>query len=300
MRRATHAGSWYHKDEEALARELSSWLKASDATSETSCPAQVDGPGRVLGIIAPHAGYSFSGSTAAYAYRHLKPGNVKRVFILGPSHHLYVKNAMLTSASTFETPLGNLNVDLETIAELNQKARKGLFDAMPLRNDEEEHSIEMHLPYIAHVTKSSPVKVVPVVIGDASPTIEQELGELFAPYLADPENFFVISSDFCHWGARFHYQYADAAFGSLWQSIEALDRRGMGLIEAGNPDDFRAYLRQTKNTICGRHPIAVMLHALKATGNADARVEFVQYAQSSKVSSMTDSSVSYASAVVYG
>lgn len=68
--------------------------------------------------------------------------------------------------------------------------------------DEEEHSIEMHLPYIAKVmeSKRGSFTIVPVMVGATSCQRQAEYGEIFGTYLADPENLFVISSDFCHWG----------------------------------------------------------------------------------------------------
>ena len=68
------------------------------------------------GVIAPHAGFSYSGPTAAYAYRHIDPTRVKRVFILGPSHHYYLPGCAVTRHRAYETPLGDLEVDA-TISE---------------------------------------------------------------------------------------------------------------------------------------------------------------------------------------
>ena len=86
----------------------------------------------------------------------------------------------------------------------------------------------------------------------------------------------------------------------IHESVEALDRRGMALVEAKDADGFAAYLEETRNTICGRHPIAVFLRALRASSAfAEREVRFVRYEQSSAATSARDSSVSYASAVVY-
>lgn len=78
----------------------------------------------------------------------------------------------------------------------------GKFEMMSQQVDEEEHSIEMHLPYIAKVmeSKRGSFAIVPVMVGATSHQRQQEYGKIFSPYLADPENLFVISSDFCHWG----------------------------------------------------------------------------------------------------
>ena len=78
----------------------------------------------------------------------------------------------------------------------------GKFEMMSQQVDEEEHSIEMHLPYIAKVMESRKGKftIVPVMVGATNGQRQADYGKIFSPYLADPENLFVISSDFCHWG----------------------------------------------------------------------------------------------------
>ena len=80
--------------------------------------------------------------------------------------------------------------------------RTGQFDTMSQGVDEDEHSIEMHLPYVAKVMKArkGSFTIVPVLVGGIKAKQEKEFGKIFSPYLADPENLFVISSDFCHWG----------------------------------------------------------------------------------------------------
>jgi hypothetical protein len=77
--------------------------------------------------------------------------------------------------------------------------------------------------------------------------------------LEDEETFFVISSDFCHWGKRFGYTYHDPNV-KIHQSIEALDRKGMDIIESLDPQAFTDYIKKYKNTICGRFPIIVLLY----------------------------------------
>lgn len=101
--------------------------------------------------------------------------------------------------------------------------------------------------------------VIPIMVGVLSYEREAEFGQILAPYLADPQNLFVVSSDFCHWGQRFRYTHYDESCGAIHQSIEKLDREGMQIIERLDPEPFAAYLRKYSNTICGRHPIGVFL-----------------------------------------
>lgn len=97
---------------------------------------------------------------------------------------------------------------------------------MSISVDEAEHSIEMHLPYIAKVMVDFKdyFTIVPILVGSLTTGEEELYGSILAPYLADPQNLFVISSDFCHWGRRFRYTFYDKSWGEIHQSIQTLDR----------------------------------------------------------------------------
>ncbi|XP_052769444.1 protein MEMO1-like [Mya arenaria] len=290
VRKASHSGSWYTDDGADLNRQLSGWL---DACSKLPAPTRA--------LIAPHAGYSYCGACGAHAYRQMDPSKIKRVFILGPSHHVRLGGCALTSTEKYKTPLYDLIIDTKINEELYGT---GKFETMSITTDEDEHSIEMQLPYIAKAmeSKKGNFTVVPVLVGSLNQDKESMYGKIFAKYLADPDNFFVISSDFCHWGSRFNYTYYDKSVGEIWRSIESLDKMGMDKIERLDSGGFSDYLKQYQNTICGRHPIGVFLHtidALRAVGNGfRVSFKFLKYSQSSKCSNTRDSSVSYAAGVL--
>lgn len=287
VRRATHAGSWYVSSAKDLSNQLENWLNiVGDPTH---------GPARA--IIAPHAGYQYCGACSAYAYKQVDPSVTKRVFILGPSHHVRLSGCALSPVKTYRTPFGDLSIDNAIYDELYST---GHFEEMSLLTDEDEHSIEMHLPFIAKVMENQQFTIVPVLVGSLTTERESVYGKIFSRYLSDPSNLFVISSDFCHWGARFHYQYYDKSWGQIYESIEKLDEMGMNIIEEMSPTVFTSYLKKYGNTICGRHPIGVLLNAissLKQSGNGiKPSLKFLKYAQSSKCLNNYDSSVSYAAA----
>eukprot|EP00455_Lapot_gusevi_P045740 TRINITY_DN5896_c0_g3_i6.p1 TRINITY_DN5896_c0_g3~~TRINITY_DN5896_c0_g3_i6.p1 ORF type:complete len:325 (+),score=69.16 TRINITY_DN5896_c0_g3_i6:84-977(+) len=285
-RSASHAGSWYSSDSDILSSQLSGWLSLAE---ESKC----DSPARA--IISPHAGYSYSGPTAAYSFAQIDPTLVKRVFILGPSHHVYTEKCLLSTASIYETPLGNIRLDTEVINELLENE---LFEAMEHSVDEDEHSIEMQLPYLVHVMKGHEFRVVPIMVGCMSGGADVAYATVLARYLDDPHSLFIISSDFCHYGKRFRYTYYDPSQGAVWQSIQALDQLGMDFIQAQDADGFVSYLREYKNTICGRYPITVFLQMLKLC-NSRFSARFLHYKQSNQCQTRNDSSVSYAAAVFF-
>ena len=246
----------------------------------------------------------------------------KRVFLLGPSHHKYLPGCALSNFDHYSTPLGSLTLDKDTISSLRATQR---FEQMSATTDTDEHSLEMHLPYIhlmleKQFGKDNMPPLVPILVGSTNAQKEKEYGNLLAPYLADPQNCFVVSSDFCHWGLRFQYTFymPDAASEpsngyflsskskspsapTIAGSIARIDRMAMAAIESGSHDAFLQNLQQTGNTVCGRHPIGVIMAALetlreKGTIAQDAGFfKFLRYERSSDCERVKDSSVSYVS-----
>ncbi|KIK71051.1 hypothetical protein GYMLUDRAFT_311579 [Collybiopsis luxurians FD-317 M1] len=319
VRLASHAGSWYTDNGRELASELADWL---DQVKDTDPPYPIAG---CKALIAPHAGYSYSGPAAAWAYKSIDTKAIKRVFILGPSHHLYLDGCALSGCKEYATPVGNLPLDLDIIKELRDT---GKFDSLDIDADEAEHSLEMHLPYVRTIFEGMDISIVPIMVGVISKDSEVDYGKLLAPYLAKEDTFCVVSSDFCHWGTRFSYTFyypepkpsnepgirlsrtvAPSTSHPIHESISRLDREAMDILTLNSDSgvasnahsEFSRYLSKTKNTICGRHPIGVLLGALAAledSVNAHPTIKWVRYEQSSACENIRDSSVSYASAWV--
>jgi AmmeMemoRadiSam system protein B len=287
-------------------------------------------PGVVLRLLrfSSHAGYSYSGPAAAWAYKSLDLSNAKRIFLLGPSHAWYLPGCALSKHAKYATPLGDLQIDKVIVKELQET---GKFQTMSADADETEHSLEMHLPYIykrlseSFKSTAEYPPLVPILVGNTKATAEKEYGKILAPYLADPTSVFVISSDFCHWGLRFQYTYYIPAPRSstsstgegyslkrrdknptdpaIHESIGRLDKLAMDAVETGKHEAFLENLQETGNTVCGRHPIGVVMAAIeilekegKVSGDGKGKFKFVKYERSSDVEDISDSSVSYASA----
>lgn len=310
-RTATHAGSWYLGIKSKLDRQLDHFLEAVPPSGPSYDSLPVPGARFLVG---PHAGYAYAGKTLAETYKAWDVTGVKRVFILGPSHHVYFRGANLTQFAKYETPLGDVPVDVETTKKLYET---GIFDYMSYSVDEDEHSFEMHMPFIYKMTCDSPEGVrpiVPILVCSTSSTYDNKLAHVLAPYFKGKENAFVISTDFCHWGRRFDYtSYTDSNSlkdlrslsrvskvgpNPIYKSIEFLDRQGMEAASLGSYDKWKAYLDSTDNTICGRTPLGILLKTIEETGHEDpeyGKLKWIGYAQSSQVTDVSDSSVSYAS-----
>jgi AmmeMemoRadiSam system protein B len=269
IRSASHAGTWYSDDARDLDRQLSDWLEKAGERK-----------GAARAIISPN-----------------------RIFVLGPSHVVYLSGCALTSCSKYRTPLGDLNIDHEVNEELMES---GAFETMDFRNEESEHSIEMQLPFIAKVMGHRSLRsftIVPILVGSLSTTKQASYGKILAKYIENPENLFIISSDFCHWGSRFRFSPHDSHSDKpIHEQIAQLDRQGMDAISTLDPSIFNEYLKKTQNTICGRNPICVMLQAaeyFRISNNHTHELEFLKYSQSNKCRSTSDSSVSYAAGALF-
>jgi len=326
IREPSHAGSWYTSSKSQLHSQLDGWLAAVQAPvkcigpkSEGQTFSELPIPEARV-IIAPHAGYSYSGPAAAWAYKAWDISKAKRIFLLGPSHHHYLTKAALTQCTQYGTPLGNLTIDVETISTLH---KTGQFEWMSRSVDEDEHSLEMHLPYIYKILSRAfgddPGRfpqLVPIMVGNTNPSTEMALGRILATYLSDPSAAFVISSDFAHWGIRFRYTFyrpagcpgeqlsASAKTPTdppIHESIKRVDFESMGACESGNHLEWLESLEETGNTVCGRHPIGVIMCAIEEVRKRENKQDignfrFVRYERSSEVKKVNESSVSYASA----
>eukprot|EP01029_Cantina_marsupialis_P006910 TRINITY_DN17621_c0_g1_i1.p1 TRINITY_DN17621_c0_g1~~TRINITY_DN17621_c0_g1_i1.p1 ORF type:complete len:315 (-),score=74.75 TRINITY_DN17621_c0_g1_i1:59-1003(-) len=286
IRRASHAGTWYPASSEEIRSDIDEWMGDTKLKSTN-----------IKAIIGPHAGTRFSGPTAAHAYVNLDPKTTKRIFLLGPSHHVYLGHCVVSKQTEYETPLGNIKVDVE-IAEKLTKTEG--FDYMTKSTDELEHSLEMHLPFIAYQMGDADYSLVPIMVGHISDSQAEEYGKELSKYLVEEGTVFIISSDFCHWGARFGFQYHEKRHGAIHESISWLDHEGMKKISEKDPKGFAKYLAKYGNTICGRNPIEILLYAIKNSKDIDENYEmnFLFYDQSSAVVSPRDSSVSYAVAIL--
>ena len=286
----SHAGSWYDDNPKILSKELSQYLSASKKYSEYNS---------LKSIIVPHSGLEYGGPVAAKAFININPENYDRAVILGPSHYEYFKGCALTSFKKFETPFGDVDVDTSTIKNLLEDSKH--FFSFPQSCDVQEHSIEMEMPFLKYIFDKKNFSIIPMVIGDGNLKKNIELGKCLYNLYEDPKTLFVISSDFCHWGKDFDYIYYDKKFKNIWESTEDLDKQALNIISEIDSKKFDEYINKTKNTICGKNPITIVLSIIEEykKKHQDKKISFetAGYSQSEQAKSMNDSSVSYAAEV---
>ncbi len=200
--------------------------------------AHADAGQRPQALIAPHAGYRYSGPIAASAYATLRPwaDAIHRVVVLAPSHRVPFRGIALSSADAFETPLGDIPVDIPAVKSLTGLPGVLVLDAAFA----EEHALEVQLPFLQRTLGD--FTLVPLIVGDAEATDVERVIET----LLDDDTLVVVSSDLSH-----YHPYADC---------QRRDRATSALIEDLDADDIGPY------DACGAYPIRGLLKAARAHG----------------------------------
>ncbi len=193
VRQPAVAGLFYPNDPVELRESVASYLAHAPASAVPKSPSA---------FIVPHAGYVYSGSTAAVAYRALEPTRTaRRVVVIGPSHRVYVAGVAVPRAEAFATPLGVVPVDLELKREL-----AGL--AHVVESDEPhrlEHSLEVQLPFLQVLFED--LTVLPLVAGDAT---AKEVAAVLERLTQGGDTLVLASSDLSHYLTYKEAQKADA------------------------------------------------------------------------------------------
>jgi AmmeMemoRadiSam system protein B/AmmeMemoRadiSam system protein A len=275
--KARRAGSWYPGSATRVKDSLAEYLQA---VPDAPLP-------QVAAIIGPHAGWSYSGPTAAYAYKAVFRNHYDRVILLGPSHHVALgARAVLTDAEAWTTPLGDARLDRDAARALARDARFLVDD----RVVEGEHSLEMHVPFLQAALPDAPI--LPIVLGTLDPAAVREVA-LALRALVTNQTLVVVSSDFTHYGPNYDYQPFTE---NPAENLKKLDFEAASYIEKRDPDGFLAFRQRTSDTICGWVPIAVLLAMLPDTG----RGRVLHYDTSGAATGDYTNSVSYFALVFEG
>ena len=234
VRRPAVAGMFYPDDPEELRETVEALLADASDPADT---ARDGSPPKAL--VAPHAGYVYSGPVAATAYARLGRARetVRRVVLLGGSHHVAFRGLAASRAEFFETPLGRIAVDTRALAELADLPQVQVLDAAHAR----EHSLEVHLPFLQVALRD--FQLVPLVVGDATAA---EVAQVLERLWGGPETLIVVSSDLSH-----YHDYATA---------RRLDRETSRFIQDLSPVPLHG------EQACGCRPVSGLLQAARDHG----------------------------------
>ncbi len=274
------AGSWYPGSEVKLKQLIKECLK------NVKTPKYPN----VIALLLPHAGYQYSGPTAAAGLAAVTGKKYKRVIILGPSHSVAMRDIIsIPQYDAYKTPLGETKLDLDFI----KKLRKHKFVKTVPQAHTNEHSVQIELPLLQYILKNQ-FKLVPIVVGQLTSEGAANIATAIKSQL-DDQTLVVVSSDFTHYGNRFFYTPFPLD-KSTPEKIKKLDFGALKQILAIKPNGFREYLTKTRATICGRCPIEILLRMLPA----QTKVHLAAYDTSGRLTGSYDNSVSYTSCVFTG
>jgi len=220
---------FYPERADELKHQVDSLLDEASVSNEPSPKA----------LIAPHAGYIYSGPVAASAYRRLMPvaDSIQRVVILAPSHRVPFRGLATTSADYLRTPLGDIPVDRQAVAEALTLPQVEEYD----QAFEGEHALEVQLPFLQRTLNS--FHIVPFIVGQAD---AEEVSEVLELLWGNDETLIVISSDLSHF---LDYHTAREKDLHTAQAIESLRPEAIGFDDA-----------------CGRIPVSGLLVAARKHG----------------------------------
>ncbi len=228
VRKPTVAGQFYPADPARLRSAVEEYMDSSGVTPALD---------QVVALIAPHAGYIYSGPTAGYAYARVKGKTPSRVILMGSSHRYRIDGACVFGAGTFETPLGPFPID-------EALAKKIVGEEVSLSNEPHwnEHSLEVHLPFMHVAMGEAPI--VPILFGGPPSGWHDDFGAKLAT-VAEEGDLVIASTDLSH------YLSDDRA--------KEIDRATTDAVVAGDCKRFAEGIAQNEFSMCGAAAVAVAM-----------------------------------------
>jgi len=269
VRRSIIAGSWYPGEPSVL---------TSDITGYFNNVPDVEFEGDIVGLVAPHAGYMYSGQVAAYAYKLVCGRKYDAVILIGPSHRVAFSGVSIYSKGGYETPLGVVPVEEHLAADI-KKGDKIIVEFPDAHA--QEHSLEIHLPFLQIALGQ--FSFVPLVMGDQSPAVCGKLAEAIYQAVKDRNVLIVGSTDLSH----FHND----------KKARDLDGIVLDHIKNFDPEGLLNNLYLDKTEACGGGPMAVTMLVSKKMGAHHSQL--LKYANSGDVTGDKKSVVGYTSAIYY-
>ena len=268
IRPAAVAGSWYPRTAPALAAAVDHHLRDADRDATPLA-------GELTALIAPHAGLLYSGPVAAHAYRLLRNRTFDVAVLVGPSHYIGFEGVSIYPSGGFETPYG--------IAPIDADCAKAIAAASYVVVDNpqahlREHSLEMQLPFLAHIAPALPI--VPLVMGYQTAATANALGEALATALRGRRALLIASTDLSH--------YHDA------KTASALDQVVIDCVSRFDADHLQHVLDVRPEHACGGGPAVAVMRAAQLAGARDSAV--LNYGDSGDISGDKSAVVGYLAA----
>jgi len=264
------AGSFYPDDPIELSELITSLLNENRSDKKYN---------NIVGIVSPHAGYIYSGRSAAGVYNVLKENtDFETAIVISPSHHVYFKGCSIYPGDAYRTPLGNISINKELASAIVENSAWVFFDE---KGHGEEHALEVQLPFLQVIKKD--FSIVPIVMGAQNANYIQDLSKTLSG-IVDSNTIIIASSDLSH----FHTK----------TEAEKLDSIVINRINNFEYPELYNDLADRNCEACGGGGIVALLETADIIGRNKAEV--LSYTDSSDVTKDTSNVVGYLSTVVYG
>lgn len=266
------AGQFYPADKAALSRQI-------DLLLEKSAPERIGAD--IFCLISPHAGYDYSGPTAAFGYKAVQGKPYRTVVIIGPSHYYGFSGVSVYANGKFRTPLGELEIDSDFTQKIINPGQNISF--IPEAFDK-EHSVEVQLPFLQKTLVD--FKIIPVIVGDCEYQTLKNLSDGLIKAIGQRKDVLIVAStDLTH-----SYDY---------QQTEIIDRLNLSFLQKMSPDELYAKLKEGAAQMCGGYPVVAAMLTAKGLGHTGLKV--LSYTNSAQVSGKKIKglwTVGYVSAVI--
>jgi len=267
VRKASWAGQFYDSDPARLSARIDEFLKAGARSATGGTP---------IVLIAPHAGYPYSGRVAGKAYATVVGADYETVIIVAPSHHVAFDGCSVDELSGFETPLGTAVIDQDVVRALKKESG---FDYVPDAHAS-EHAVEVQIPFIQKALPRA--KIVPVIMGSQDRRTIQDLAEALTKVAKSKKILVVASTDMSHFLTK--------------KEANVLDASTIALVKTLSTDALLQKVERHENIMCGGGPVvSALMYAKKSD---PVQVDILQYADSSEAGTPESSVVGYFAAVV--
>jgi AmmeMemoRadiSam system protein B/AmmeMemoRadiSam system protein A len=210
--------------------------------------------GDILALISPHAGYGFSGETAAFGYKLIQNKPYKTVVVIGPSHYFGFSGVSVYPEGIFRTPLGDLTIDKEFTQQLLNQDKEIFFEP---RAFAKEHSIEVQLPFLQKVL--SGFKIVPIVMGDCTLETCKKLSGLLKQAIGNRKDVLIVAS-------------SDMYHGYDYEETEVTDNLTLSYLKNMDAEGLYYGLREGKFQLCGGFPVVTTIILAKELGHDKLKV----------------------------
>ena len=262
------AGTFYPADKKSLQNSVKGFLSNAE---------KIPTNGHLLALISPHAGYIYSGQIAAFGYKQIQGSDIKKVILIGPSHHSGFKGVSVYTKGSFRTPLGEVKINERLAQDLLNEFIDIKFYPEAF---EKEHSLEVQLPFLQTVLKD--FTIVPILIGSPSKQAFEHLISKMTELLNE-KTLLIASTDLSH----YHY----------FSTAKEMDSKVIAAIERLSASDTLDLLRIGTSELCGGFPVIIVMEAARRSG-ANLGVVF-KYANSGDVTGDKERVVGYASIGLY-